>query len=96
MLFLHLSVLLFKSLLFKYEFLCDFVKFVNMIAQVVGSCMFEQLSVEGRHMWLNVIEQESLEEVTSVHSHGNFFKEFCDGQVLRSNFILDQVEFVTN
>jgi hypothetical protein len=76
------------------EFLCGFVKLVNVIAEVLGSCKFEQICVEGWHAWLNVVEQKGLHQVASVNSNWNLLEKFSYGQVLGSDLLLDEVNLL--
>jgi len=50
-----------------------------MIAKVLRSGKSENVGIKGRHMWLNMVKQKSLQQVASIDSDGNFFKEFSNG-----------------
>lgn len=45
---------------------------------------------------MNVIKQISLQEMAPKDSNGDFFKELLNGQILGSDFILDQAHLINN
>ncbi len=58
---------------------------------VAGASKFENVCVEGWHLWLNVVEEEGLQEVWPVDFNLNFLKEILYVQIIFSNFLLDQI-----
>ena len=64
----HVPLKLLQSLLFKNQLLCGFIQLVNMVAQVLRCCELKQICVEGWHVRLDVVEEESLQQMTSVDS----------------------------
>lgn len=74
-------MLILEVLLLIDKTLSCLVKLVNMIAQVLRSSKLEQVGIESRHMWLNVIKQEGLDQVGTIDSNGDLLKELCNGQV---------------
>jgi hypothetical protein len=58
---------------------------------VLGSCSQSELvSVEGGHVWLNVIEKECLDQVGSMNFQGHFLKEILNVQLAILNLLKDQ------
>lgn len=83
-----------QSRLLIKKFIGGLIELENMIAEVFRGRKFEQMSVEGRHLGLNVVEEESLNEVATVYSDGNFFEEFGNGKVLGSDFLLQEAQLL--
>ena len=83
-----------QSRLLIKKFIGCFIELENVIAEVFRGRKFEKVSIEGRHLGLNVIEEESLNEVATVYSDRNFLEEFGDGEVLRSNFLLQETQLI--
>jgi len=51
------------------------------VAQVLGSCQFEQVGIKSRHVGLNVIEKEGLHQMASMDAERHFFKKLLNGKV---------------
>jgi hypothetical protein len=45
------------------------------IAEVLWGRQFEEVSIEGRHVGLNVIKEVSLHQVAAVHTDGDLLEE---------------------
>ena len=62
------------------------------LAKVLGGrAKLEHVGVESWHVWLDVVEKESLKEVRSVDSHWNFLEENGHGKAIVSDFILQKL-----
>lgn len=88
----HLSLLLLNLLLLEHQLLCSFVQLVDVATQILRRSKLEQLVVEDRHVGLDVVEQECLQQVTSVYLDWDLFEELSDSEIGLSDFILDQAE----
>lgn len=88
------SLHLFKSLLFVDELLGGLVELVDVVAEVLGSCQLEKVRVERGHVGLNVVEQECLNQVATVHTNGYLLEQFTYSQVLGSDLILNEIDFI--
>lgn len=79
---------LLESLLFMHENVSCFIKLIDMVAKVLWGSKLEKVSVEGRHVRLNVIKEEGLNEMASVNSDWNLLEELANREVLRFDFLL--------
>jgi len=86
----QLPLLLLDPLLLQHQLLSGLIQLIHIVAHVLGSGELEELGVEGRHVHLDVIEQERLAQVAPVNFDGDFFKELSDCEVESSDPILDE------
>lgn len=71
------------------EGLGELTSLENVLVKVLGGrAKLEHVGVESWHVWLDMIEKESLQEVGSVDSHWNLLEENGHGKAIVSDFIL--------
>ena len=58
---------------------------------LVGATHLEDVGVEGRHVWLDMIEEEGLEEVGAVDFDVALLEHVLNGEATVSDFVLDQL-----
>lgn len=78
-----------ETLLLVYKFVSGLIELVNVIAEVLWGRKLEKIGVESGHLGLNVIEEVSLDHVRTVNANGNFLEKLCNGEVLRTNALLN-------
>ena len=65
---------------------------VQYLSQMMaGASEFENICVEGWHLWLNVVKEKGLQEIWSVDFNWDFLKEILNVQIIFSYFLLDQI-----
>jgi len=63
---------------------------IQILCKVLGwTSKTEDVRVESGHVWLDVVEKESLEQVGSMDLHWYLLKEVLNGQLIVSNYLLD-------
>lgn len=86
---------LLKARLLTKKLLSCLVQVEHVVAEVLVAGQLEHVVIEGRHVRLDVVEEEGLHEVAAVHTDGHFLKELGNRQVLRLDALLEQVDLVS-